>query len=810
MTSLTTPTETLVRISFEGLTDFQPLALAPGLPMLDVNKLTYQVLLGWFGDVLAEPEPDHGGVAFHVQKNGQRQTIVERRLATQEDLDGPLLTAFENLKKSLFDVRPVSPSERTIFNRLQPPIANHEGFLYRVLTAGGDEQLVWCWGFQRRTQYGDARLCVNPECSMLFLHDELAEQNCPHCGQSFGTAIASNRTTRSKFPVGKVSIAAAAVLLTGGTLWVNSSLSKLSADTVPEEAQVDQTDVDQPDVYQTDTDTKAVASSDPVVVEESPPVDENTAIETLVIQSNDFDSADEEQPTSESPELLVASNDPVGAVVSEPQPEAAESEPADAALPAESLSPATTLPDLPNGSDITDEAVVELSEPESLPDSKQPDVSTSADVSASVVSKVKSLVADAVSKLNLPDALPVPVAEKPEPNTSLPEPSGTENLRTDEPAPSKPESLADSSSLNKEVKIEPESQAEPIAKPGVVKLDIPEPDAPATPDEPVEGLKPALTKNNAENSNDSTDDARPEVAAVDTVVEDTPPGNTLTGNTPDPEVAQDALTWHSDYLTAYSEASREQRYLLMLFHEFAVGDEPATSSDSMFAPSMQPLLEQFVRVELPLNAAMPNSTDAESGETQSDLPKLLLNHRSFRHLGPRPGLAIVDLTDPESPNHARVVSALPMPESGAFNSEQLALLLNLSKGAISQRTLVFTVRSTIPDSPLATMKLSPALTAMAHRNSRYLASGEPVDEAEQQSRQEIIAEEFGPGAGLKELVFTSEPGTSIHAAAAQAVTAWAESPDTSELLTEPATAAGMDMFQSPGSGRWYVTCFVVR
>ena len=38
MTRLSTPTETLVRIPFTGLTDFQPLALAPGLPMLDVNK----------------------------------------------------------------------------------------------------------------------------------------------------------------------------------------------------------------------------------------------------------------------------------------------------------------------------------------------------------------------------------------------------------------------------------------------------------------------------------------------------------------------------------------------------------------------------------------------------------------------------------------------------------------------------------------------------------------------------------------------------------------------------------------------------
>ena len=78
MTPLTPPTETLVRIPFSGLTDFQPLALAPGLPMLDVNKLTYQVLLGWFGDLLGEPELDDDGVAFHAQHNGHRQIITSR------------------------------------------------------------------------------------------------------------------------------------------------------------------------------------------------------------------------------------------------------------------------------------------------------------------------------------------------------------------------------------------------------------------------------------------------------------------------------------------------------------------------------------------------------------------------------------------------------------------------------------------------------------------------------------------------------------------------------------------------------------
>ena len=143
MTRLSTPTETLVRIPFNGLTDFQPLALAPGLPVLDANKLTYLVLLGWFGDLLAEPGLDDEGAIFHVQKGGTRQLIVERELATPEELHGVLQPQYEKLKNAFFDVRPVSPSERLIFNRLQAPIGDHEGFLYRVRTETGEEQFGW-------------------------------------------------------------------------------------------------------------------------------------------------------------------------------------------------------------------------------------------------------------------------------------------------------------------------------------------------------------------------------------------------------------------------------------------------------------------------------------------------------------------------------------------------------------------------------------------------------------------------------------------------------------------------------------------
>ncbi|MFP6763425.1 MAG: hypothetical protein VB858_07400, partial [Planctomycetaceae bacterium] len=191
--------EILARIALTAESQFRPLVLAPGLSMLDNGKLTYQVLLQWFGDVLAEPELTDEGVLFHVQKNCQRQSIVEKSLATAADLNGPLAREYGQLKKSLFDARPVSPREQLIFSRVQLPIGNHEGSLYRVRLRDDTWKLVWCWGFQRRFSDARARLCSSQNCSQLFLQPDATTRHCSRCGESLSLDRVL-RQQRSEFP----------------------------------------------------------------------------------------------------------------------------------------------------------------------------------------------------------------------------------------------------------------------------------------------------------------------------------------------------------------------------------------------------------------------------------------------------------------------------------------------------------------------------------------------------------------------------------------------------------------------------------
>lgn len=743
MTPLTTPTETLVRIPFSGLTDFQPLALAPGLPMLDVNKLTYQVLLGWFGDLLGEPELDDDGVAFHAQHNGHRQIITSRALATREDLDGPLQPEFERLKKSLFDVRPVSPSERLIFNRLQPPIGNHDGFLYRVQTESGNEQLVWCWGFQRRTQYGNARLCTNVECSMLFLHDELAETLCPHCGASFAAVSGDEPCSRSRLPLAKASVAAL-VVMSGGALWLGSHFSSLSADTDHEIADA------------VASESAALAEGKAAPYEEAgarPGLDEARLVDSgRTGESADTEGAGQEVVTSDradpeadrlenqAPELLVPfSNLPVAGT-----PDIDEGKDAEGSAetgPVDDVPSVVSLPDLPEVAQPLTTKVDPVSPLDELP----------------VVESDAFPQPDSDSDASLPAVLPEPVVTEKKA-------SGADSKSPTEPLVERPESVSDS-----------ELVARPTTPAPVVSDSL----EPPTLTDPLETLTVRTEDENSE-----------------------PPSE---------EKRSEELGWHRDYLTAYREAAEQKRYLLMLFQESTLKGS-SLSSSAMFAPSMRPMLEQFSRVELPLDATLPRKTDSEEEEVeqQSDVPELLLEHRSFRHLGVRPGLAIVDLTDPESADYARVVSVIPLPKDGAITDLDLMLALDLPTGSISQRTLLFTIRRTIPDTSLSMREFSSDLIELAHRNCRYMAHAGQLGSFDEDFRQQKVTETFGPQAELKQLLYATEAEATIHDAALQAVESWIQSPESFDVLNGPAQTTGMDMFQDPESGRWYVTCFVVR
>lgn len=651
----------LVRIPLSGQSDFNALALAPGLPMLDARKLTYQVLLGWFGDMLAEPELDDDGVLFHAQQNGKRQTLVESALATPRDLDGALSGDFEKLKDALFDVRPVSPSERLIFNRLQPPIGNHDGFLYRVRTEGGKDRLVWCWGFQRRNSDGEAVLCPNRECSLLFIQHDPAAEVCSHCEQPLIRPAAVVTSHRRRFPVGA---AVATVVLSGlvvGTYWIAATGGEGLPGDFPALAAVEQP-----------------MSGDAVSDITASPGDSE---EDVVSRSDD--------QTIDVPSVDVAES--VG----------------------------IELPDLVSDPVIDSEGIdnngIEL-----------PNV-IAEETSGSPLVQPELVVADATPQ-----------------SIDLPEPT-----------------LA-ASDTSESTSIEDETSEEPAADSVPVQL-----------------------------SRDVVDPNSPEVAT-----EEASPAKP-------PETQLAAVKWHEDYLSAYQEAITKKSRLLMLFRDRAEPDSVTTSTSGVGAPELQPLLEGFVRVVMPVNFVAPGGKAGES-------PKLLLEHRSFRHLGVRPGIAVVDLTDSTSPTFGRVVSAVHQPENGKYTPEILAEMLKLPAGSVSQRTLLLAVRTSVRNGGVSTLESSPLLNKLAGRNSRLMAYYGKSGSFEQENRQQAVAAVYGEDVELQELVYAADSATSIQEASIQAVQSWLQVPENLDVLSGQIEALGVEMVQSPDSDSWYATILIVR
>lgn len=686
--------DVLVRIPLAAGSEFQPLALAPGLPMLDPRRLTWQVLRGWFGDLLAEPELDEKGVVFRAHQNGQRLTIVDATLATDRDLTGPLASDYDRLKKSLFDVRPVSPSEKLIFNRLQPPIGNHEGFLFRVRGIDGIDRLVWCWGYQRRNAEGRVCLCPNHACRVLFLHLTPEPEACPHCGHVMRLPVAEQRR-RTRFPIGAVTAITALGLLAAGTYWFGAQPNDGSLDLIGD------------------------LSIDSLTAAMKPVEDRSEAGDEL---------PGDAEPAASSGERT---SDSTGSLTSLP----------------EGTEPVVAVADRQN------QAVDPVSE---LPEPGRPE---------------------------FPDQSVPRVIDLPDPLAS----SGFEQDRPQSEPALANEVPLDSPSANET------GTVRPIPQPAPLEPAEPRPGAIATLT-PAPGAEPESSGASRTDSESSRPD-KPSQAGLDPE-----PTTLVLRDAPRRDLA--TLSWHEDYLQGYHEAIQKHRLLLMVFRDLAEADRLERPASGLSDPAIRPLLDEFVRVAMPVNAIAP-------GATPDQPPTLLLHHRSFRHLSRQPGIVIVDLRDASSPSFGRVVSALPLPPDGQYPAEVLEKLLTLPAGGIGLRTLLLTARISLPGSSLATGQVSTQLNELATRAGRLAAQSKEAVESDRPQRLASITGSFGRDVRIDELHFATDQPATIQDAARQAVEAWLNNPVDQAALIAPSGSFGADMYQAP-DGRWFATILIVR
>lgn len=211
--------------------DFQPVALEPGLPMLDRSNANGQTLRNWLGAFVAEPERIGDRVSFYVRDDESRRIdSVFCVPVAEKDLTGDLAKEFKELLRRIETAKPQSSNEQLIHKVASEQLRHladennardRRLSLFKFRDGKNKLHLVWVPGFKRRDNEPAAPLiCTNPVCSHLFLQRRDTGAKCPVC-QAIRTE--SKGDTRKRGGGGWLGKLLAFLLFValgvGGTLW---------------------------------------------------------------------------------------------------------------------------------------------------------------------------------------------------------------------------------------------------------------------------------------------------------------------------------------------------------------------------------------------------------------------------------------------------------------------------------------------------------------------------------------------------------------------------------------------------------------
>lgn len=227
--------ERIARVDLaDNARDFRPIALEPGLPMLDRSNANGKTVGRWLGRFAAEPLWGNEGVDFFLwDGHGGRLDAAACRPATPERLRGPLKGELETLGRTLETVRPQNRTEETLhrlllddFRRLtaQPLRADLGSHLLEYKDPQGKTRLVWCWGYQRHAQQpARPALCPKANCRALSMIPSGGKAVCPSCRRGM------------VFPWKKTAAVAAVLLLAcvaGAYAWLSRPAAMLAGKVV--------------------------------------------------------------------------------------------------------------------------------------------------------------------------------------------------------------------------------------------------------------------------------------------------------------------------------------------------------------------------------------------------------------------------------------------------------------------------------------------------------------------------------------------------------------------------------------------------
>jgi len=255
------------------------------------------------------------------------------------------------------------------------------------------------------------------------------------------------------------------------------------------------------------------------------------------------------------------------------------------------------------------------------------------------------------------------------------------------------------------------------------------------------------------------------------------------------------LDWLTDYAEAMRLATKEQRNLIIYFHDHGQSAaRKAFETRTLANPKIKESLSNYILVDLDKDATVKTAQDTV----------VLLKHPSFAEMLGRPGVAIVDLTHEHAPYYKHVVSTFPFTAGKYFRTEALAIILDLPPGTLTQRTMIYAVRIH-PEAPASTQgQLHNVLADEANRHSTYQASITLQGHHQWDSRFQRINAKLPGGAVAQEVVAESWPNEGLVEACVDCVHSWRQSPGHWGAVRSRQPLFGYDIKRGR-NGIWYAT-----
>jgi hypothetical protein len=253
------------------------------------------------------------------------------------------------------------------------------------------------------------------------------------------------------------------------------------------------------------------------------------------------------------------------------------------------------------------------------------------------------------------------------------------------------------------------------------------------------------------------------------------------------------IHWITDYHAGLEQAEQRGAQALVWFYDSqSTGENERFANDVFGHPEITDVIcERFVAIKLPRDVKI-----TSGGEQIA-----LLEHSAFDEMQGSAGLAIVDMSEPDGPLFRHVVSVYPF-KKGAISAEKLAVMLELPRGTLTQRTLIFAVR-THSESPASTRgDFSPILARETASHARHQARITLQGHHNWSTRFHSINAQLPGGLLAREVCAESWPGQTLLDAAYECVHSWRQSPGHWSAVSSRHPLFGYDM-QRGANGVWY-------